>query len=163
MKNITLVIFLMLLIVPWAISQGNWQLIPSGTTETLKSISFPSPDTGYIVGMYGTWLKTVDGGQTWFPLSGGGTHFFSVCFTSNDRGYGVGAYGLLFQTTDGGQTFTSQVIGTASDNLTVVCFPDSSIGYIKSFLSEVYKSTDGGLTWSLRHVFSIMWAYDMYF
>jgi hypothetical protein len=45
---------------------ATWEELPSGTTDILWSVYFPSADTGYAVGEKGTILKTTNGGG--FPV-----------------------------------------------------------------------------------------------
>ncbi len=49
-------------------SNGNLVELQSGTTEWLKSIFFLNANEGYIVGEYGTILKTINNGTSWESL-----------------------------------------------------------------------------------------------
>ncbi len=45
---------------------ATWQQKTSGTTNTLRSVYFHSPDSGVVVGDNGTIRLTTNGGETWF-------------------------------------------------------------------------------------------------
>lgn len=47
----------------------SWQLKPSGTSNTLRSVYFVSLDSGVVVGDNGTIRFTTNGGETWFTNS----------------------------------------------------------------------------------------------
>ena len=47
----------------------GWYSLPVGTNVALSSVFFTDPDTGYLVGMYGTILKTTNAGITWTTLN----------------------------------------------------------------------------------------------
>lgn len=94
-----------------SIGQSTWYEIPTGTTKKLNSISFPSNNVGYIVGMDSTILKTVNGGQTWELLGMNGIlvlnsndDFTDVHFVDENTGFLAG-YSGVYKTTDGGQTW----------------------------------------------------------
>ena len=80
------------------IAFSQWTTISSGTT-CLNSVCFPDANTGYIVGNFGTILKTVNSGLTWTALSCGTTrHLNSVCFINANTGFAVGDSGLILKT-----------------------------------------------------------------
>ncbi len=95
---------------------NSWAIIDAGTSSSLQSISFPTPQVGYIAadGMYGTnptpFLKTTDGGLNWnFVSVPYGYSLMSVCFPNGvDTGYVVGNQsGAILKTVNGGGTITS--------------------------------------------------------
>jgi photosystem II stability/assembly factor-like uncharacterized protein len=94
---------------------NNWAITESGTTDELFSISFPTPQVGYIGGANyeensATFLKTIDGGSSWnfikVPYS---YSIMSVCFPNEiDTGYVVGNLsGAILKTLNGGGIITS--------------------------------------------------------
>ena len=76
--------------------------------DFFRSIHFPSPSVGYIVGSAGTILKTTDGGQKWKKIRKGekirvsNVPFRDLFFTDESRGYVVGENGTFWRTTNGG-------------------------------------------------------------
>lgn len=52
-------------------SAGDWQVIGTGQSSTLRDLHFTSPDVGWGVGDSGTIVRTADGGRTWTAVRGG--------------------------------------------------------------------------------------------
>ncbi|MBW6491035.1 MAG: T9SS type A sorting domain-containing protein [Lentimicrobium sp.] len=76
----------------------------------LSSLSFPSPQVGYVVGTgdFANMLKTIDGGNSWFPLDNFSTSGLNaVWFFNDEEGIVLGNGGLVLKTTSGGITATS--------------------------------------------------------
>ena len=101
-----------------SVASAQWTSIPSGTSETIRSIHFPSPSIGYAVGHNSVILKSTNGGNSWTALSSpvAGHWFWDVHFTSVDTGYVVGeadpnmnpfGAGIVLKTTNGGSSWTS--------------------------------------------------------
>lgn len=137
----------------------NWTSQAIGPTQSLVSVYFPSPTTGYAVGVLGTIVKTTNGGGSWSDISAGlpaiaaSADFQSVWFTSNDTGYIVGKtyvtpyMGLLY-TTNGGSSWTHIPLPTGNyHHFRSVCFPSKNVGYITGETNPTMKTTDGGATW----------------
>jgi hypothetical protein len=78
--------------------------MPTGTSDFLASVSFPTLTTGYVVGASGDVYKTTDQGESWFLQPSGTAEFLnSVQFPVDDQtGYAVGRNGTIIKTTDGG-------------------------------------------------------------
>lgn len=72
---------------------------------TLSSVKFTSATTGYIGASYlatGVFLKTVDGGNTWFEQpTDKSLRINAICFNSENVGYAVGASGKVYKATSG--------------------------------------------------------------
>ena len=100
--------------------QPYWNMVPSGTTKKLLSISFGDTATGYIGGMDSLMLKTIDGGLTWHPvpLTGismgvGENDVVDVDFLSATTGYITITnhnfpylLGSVYKTVNGGSSWT---------------------------------------------------------
>ena len=72
----------------------------------LYAVSFADDRTGWIVGEFGTILKTTDGGKTWRQQQGPvESTLFGVHFDSPERGWAVGIDSVLLATEDGGETW----------------------------------------------------------
>lgn len=130
----------------------NWTTLTSGTTETLWSVNFPTPDTGYAVGANGTVLRTFDGGNNWTVLTppAVGT-FYTVKFIDQNTGFIMGASGRIFKTTDAGTTWVQKTSGATSSIWTSDILPDGMTIYAAgggSGVGLLLKSTDAGETWS---------------
>jgi len=48
--------------------QNTWNSVNTGTTTSLFSLSFPTKQTGWVVGQEGLIMKTTDGGNVGFPF-----------------------------------------------------------------------------------------------
>ncbi len=95
---------------------NSWSIIDAGTSSSLLSIAFPTPQVGYIAagGLYGTsptpFLKSTDGGLNWnFVSVPYGYSLTSVCFPNGvDTGYVVGNQsGAIIKTVNGGGSISS--------------------------------------------------------
>lgn len=121
MKN-HLILFSALLLSSISFGQTTtWYQIPTGTTNKLRAIDFPTETVGYIVGDDSTILKTLDGGATWvqMPLNGiqlisPNESFYDVDFIDADTGFLTAAYSGIYKTSDGGQSW-NQMVGQISN------------------------------------------------
>ena len=101
----------------------------SGTTQQLNEVQMLDNNSGWVVGNFGTILKTTDGGNTWIPkTSGTFVDLKGVCFITPNIGWIVGEGGLILATSDGGNTWTPESSGVTSE-LASVFFVDSLNGY----------------------------------
>jgi photosystem II stability/assembly factor-like uncharacterized protein len=128
----------------------SWVNQTSPTTNSLREVRFINANEGWAVGDAGTFLKTTNGGTTWYsivfvkPTLLIGCHFFNSLtgFVAGDDG--------AYKTTDGG---TSWTYITGSNLITKMCFFNSSLGFAvggstSGQYGAIYKTTDGGTTWS---------------
>jgi photosystem II stability/assembly factor-like uncharacterized protein len=76
-------------------------------------MSFVDEKTGFLVGEFGTILKTVDAGSTFSrPTSPIPLTLFAVNFANGNSGYATGIDGSLIATSDGGRTWRKEDSGT---------------------------------------------------
>ena len=138
----------------------SWAIQNSSTSNTLRAISFPTSEVGYIVGEK-IMLKTTDGGQNWQVLAtappvGG----YVICFV--DENIGWVSSGSVWSTHDGGLTWAMYQM---PDPYWVngLHFVDTMVGFWAGF-GGLQKTTDGGKSWQrLWNVPSIYQYYDVYF
>jgi photosystem II stability/assembly factor-like uncharacterized protein len=132
-----------------------WFILTSGTTNGLTSVNFPvDAQTGYAVGIFGTILKTTNGGANWVSQSSGTTNdLWSVHFPMDTQtGYVVGydhnsGSGAILKTTNGGANWVSQTSGT-THALPSVYFPgNTQTGYAVGDSGTILKTTNGGANW----------------
>jgi len=94
-----------------SLDQGNTWKVSSVQGDSYVAVSFPSQQTGYVVGEFGSILKTTDGGESWSKDRNGNLlwvsdlEFQDVYFTNEEAGFICGKDGLLWQTTDGGENW----------------------------------------------------------
>jgi photosystem II stability/assembly factor-like uncharacterized protein len=142
-----------------------WNCAKTPTNASERAFSCPSASTCFAVGgasggtpWYGkfitggawgavnTFLKSTDGGQSWFPSN---SDMFSIACTSGTSCLEVGAGGRERRTSDGGTTWTDAATAPGNSKpLTQVECPTSSICYAVGDRGYAMRSTDGGATWS---------------
>lgn len=128
-------------------SSAQWELLQPPTPYSLSSVAFTDVDTGYVVGDYGTILKTTNGGTTWDDqFSETDQYLASVCFPEANAGFAIGNNGTILKTTNGGTSWDSLPSGTTA-NLTSVCFPEANTGYVIGDYGTILKTTDAGTSW----------------
>ena len=97
------ILLLYLTTTAYYLSFSQWIQQPSPTTNLLRSVCFIDENTGFIVGEFGTILKTTNGGTTWTSISSGtGNTLYSVKFPDATTGYIAGDNGTIMKTADGG-------------------------------------------------------------
>ena len=119
------IIYILIFFISHSISaQSSWKKIESNTKLKLNSISFGTPQVGYIGADDTTLLKTIDGGITWnlMPLTGINLHMIQdivhVDFLNANEGY---------------------IVINNSENLV-------------SHNSATLFTSDGGITWSFKNM-----------
>jgi photosystem II stability/assembly factor-like uncharacterized protein len=141
-----------------------WSCGKTPTNASERAISCPSASTCFALGTatgtpwYGkflpsgswaavnTFLKSTDGGQSWFPSN---SDMLSIACTSGTACIEVGEAGRERSTSDGGTTWSD--VATAPGNskpLTQVTCPSSSVCYAVGDRGNAMKSSDSGATWS---------------
>lgn len=126
-----------------------------------RSIVFLDSLTGFMGGSYGTIVKTINGGKTWYKVSDSSGHKFPIYkikFYSKSYGYAVGGQleiaGVIWRTTDGGETWRSKIVSGDPvfnlhyfDSLHVYCgmsdIDQSGAGFLRTI--------DGGITWTFEN------------
>ncbi len=104
-------------------AQPFWQEVPSGTTTNLNSVSFGSDNVGYIGGNDSLILKSINGGETWFPLQTTGLNLFAAS----------GNIDIIHV------EFVNEMEGyIAVNNADTLAF----------YTGGIYKTVDGGVTWA---------------
>ncbi|MFZ5553700.1 MAG: YCF48-related protein [Bacteroidota bacterium] len=137
-------------------AKSQWTEMNSPVSDALYDIDMTTGNTGYAAGYYGTFLKSVDGGNNWTALSVPFTDDLqSVFFFNADSGFVAGNEGL-FRTSDGGQNWT-QVVLPDTQSLHHVEFLDAFTGFATGSSTSIYKTTDGGLSWQKKNVDTVWW------
>jgi photosystem II stability/assembly factor-like uncharacterized protein len=135
-------------------------------TDSLNSVFCVNANNVYVVGRYGTILKTSDGGANWIRLYRVDTAWFwpysifrdtisylsGVFFTSLDTGYIVGSLrsagsgisdGLYLKTTNAGMTW--HIFKKYCNTLHSIYFPSKNIGFTVGDFGE-FCNTNGAIT-----------------
>lgn len=128
-----------------------------------SSVFFSDIDRGYVVGTYGTILKTIDGGANWSNQNSGTTNgLCSIYYTDESTGYTVGGEGTILKTTDGGINWITQNSGTTVE-LYSVFFSDENLGYTVGNGGIILKTTDGGTNWITEYSGTTSSLHSVYF
>jgi len=133
----------------FAVQAQQWELLnPSPTFNDIQAVSFPSPDTGFIVGNNSMVMRTFDGGESWtnidFPAEGVQIRF--VDFRDNNHGVVV-AWSHIFTTSDAGETWHYTHWQQAGDYV-AADFVNNNTGWITGTGRILVKTTDGGINWN---------------
>lgn len=127
------------------VSAQTWTLLsPLPTYQNIRSVSFPSVDTGYIVTEFSEVIRTTNGGETWEELDLQFDALF-VEFLNNNHGY-ITSFDKVYSTDDGGDTWQPHLVEPQ-----VSCwetyFYNDTIGFAFGWDGFMAKTTDGGLNW----------------
>lgn len=132
-----------------AFSQGwDWKNpLPQGNNTF--GTWFTDANTGFLVGHFGTLMRTKDGGNTWEQYNlGTSAHLRTVNFADNLTGFVGGDYGKLFKTIDGGNNWFQLQISHSQDVFESIWFISPDTGYVISAYGKLFQTTDGGSTWT---------------
>ncbi len=128
---------------------------PAGGTCTtqVRSLAFPTSQSGFLLLSDGNVLHTGDGGQTWArrtaipntaATAGSEIHPTDIFFPAPDTGFVTTEAGMLYRTTDGGTSWSP--VASAPQHLDSVWFLNAQTGFAAGGAS-VLRTTDGGQTW----------------
>jgi len=116
-------------------------------TDHLYDTHFIDADTGWVVGAFGTIVRTRDGGAIWYPqVSRTVEHLFGVDFSDARNGWIVGRIGTILHTHDGGDTWESQTSGTDQHLFSVTAL-DAQRAWAVGDFGTILATHDGGKTW----------------
>lgn len=126
---------------------------PTPQGRSLSDLDFAG-SRGYAVGIFGTALRTDDGGATWSGLRTGTTANLSRVQAVDANTVLVGGECTLRRSVDGGATFT-RLPFTASESscpsgISDFDFSDPATGYIALQNGTVIRTADGGRSFSQR-------------
>jgi photosystem II stability/assembly factor-like uncharacterized protein len=105
--------------------------------------------TGFVIGDFGTLIKTTDGGNSWSIKETGMVQtLFKTYFIDNQTGWIAGGTTTRFiiKTTDQGETWNQQFM-INSGLLRCVWFVSGSTGYAVGSFGTVLRTTNGGTNW----------------
>lgn len=128
-------------------SYSQWDSIPSGTNEILRSVQVISPTLIYCAGSTRV-LKSTDAGVSWVQLTPiTGTNINKIHFPPGSGGLTgwAAANGGIYKTTDGGLNWVQQITTTPFIDM---YFADINTGVALRSINQLRKTTDGGLNYS---------------
>ena len=126
--------------------------IDDGMTTPLLNVWFANDRDGYVLGAYGIFLRTRDGGETW-TVEGNrlenpdNYHLYDIARSPSGTVIVVGEAGMLLRSPDDGNewervdaTYTGSYFGAVAAN-------DDSL-LIYGLRGNVFRSVDQGVTWT---------------
>lgn len=118
-----------------------------GAAVRLRSITFLSEGTGYVVGDKGTVLRTGDTGRTWTAQkTGTRLDLYSVDFPTPNTGFAVGESGAFLMTSDGGASWIVQRFREMTGTLFSVDVPEIESARFAAGAGIILRA---GRDWSL--------------
>lgn len=122
-----------------------------------RNIEFLNENIGFVGTLNGVFFKTIDGGNTWLPVTNFTTNPPAICgldAVGTSTVYGCGAYfspAYIIKSTDSGETWQFINMSAYANALVEILFLDENIGYVSGKSAKggvVLKTTDGGTTWT---------------
>jgi photosystem II stability/assembly factor-like uncharacterized protein len=104
-------------------------------------------DHVWIVGYYGTILRSIDRGLTWdLQSSPTRSALFAVRFVNPTTGWINGSYGTILHTSDGGKNWRAQPSGTM-EHLFGSFWLDGNLGWVVGSRGTTLRTNDSGRSW----------------
>lgn len=128
----------------------SWSQIPApeGVESNFTKVFFVNETTGWIIGLGGTVLKSMDAGESWevqaADISSG---FFDVFSLDGSQVWASGAPWYVHKSEDGGESWDPYETGWAV-TFWGLYFVNELEGWMVGGGGVILKSTDGGLSWS---------------
>jgi len=126
------------------------RLLADGPDKPFFDVYFSDESHGYIVGAYGLFFMTQDGGKTWLPWQNHidnpqGRHLYCINATGTSL-YIAGEEGTLYHSGDGGQSFTAIATPYQGSYFGVVSLEGNKV-LTYGLRGNAYWSDDGGGHW----------------
>lgn len=128
-----------------------------GGNYYFRNIEFLDENIGFLGTLNNLFLKTVDGGTNWLPVTNLPNNPGAICgldAVGSTTIYGCGAYfspAFIIKSTDSGTTWTSKDMSAYATALVEIQFLDENVGYASGANASggvILKTLDGGETWS---------------
>lgn len=128
----------------------NWDSLAYGFNEdTLNSIDFISPTTGWVFGNSGKVYKTTNAGINWvIQPTGTFNHINKGSMVDSLNGWFAGANGSVYKTTNGGAAWVQVNAGVGVAALYKIVAVTPNIVYVCGASSKAAKTIDGGNSWT---------------
>ena len=141
----------------WALDDSLFALeeataaIEDGMTSPLLSVWFANESEGYVLGAYGVFLHTVDGGRTWKMESNrldnpDKYHLYAIARSEAGTLLVAGEAGTLLRSIDNGQSWERIEAIYAGSFFDAVAASDDGF-LIFGLRGNVFRSTDEGVSW----------------
>lgn len=148
---------------PWtAEPRGRlWTTVPlPPTMGRIESVSFPTPELGWMVSASGEILHTENGGDTWMVQARGRGVLRSVDFLTERLGFAGTVDGTLYRTSDGGSSWSDITAALPEEpagfcGITHVGSKLHAVGRYTGSVADYFWSDDSGSTWQYRDLSDI--------
>lgn len=133
----------------WRLRRGE-TLVRDGPDKPFLDVYFTDRNRGFVLGAYGMFLATRDGGATWQAWDGrvadrDGRHLYALR-RGKDALYLAGERGALYRSTDGGETFVALEAPAAATFFGLVTGPRGGI-LLFGLRGKAFWSSDEGRSW----------------
>lgn len=140
-------------IIQKSINSGlSWTIFDNSFRNSLYGISFPSVNTGFIIGEKDVYnyslLKTTNQGINWTKMSihNSNEDYFDVFFTDNNTGFAGGSNGLICKTTNSGINWSFVNLNDGF-SISDLIFVNQLTGFAGTTFPSIYKTSNGGANW----------------
>ncbi|NVJ86582.1 MAG: photosystem II stability/assembly factor-like protein [Algoriphagus sp.] len=139
-------------------SPTGWKVFETPIEASLRGLSPVSENIVWASGSRGTWLKTLDGGESWESgiVAGLDSVDFRSIYAFDEEQAIVVAAGQpahIYKTMDGGKTWELKLEASSDAFFDGISFVDESRGYVFGDPVDgfwmIYETTDKGDTWNL--------------
>ena len=125
--------------------------IDNGMTTPLLRVWFANDNDGFVLGAYGVFLRTRDGGKSWVVDANrldnpDNYHLYDIARSSAGTLLIVGEAGTLLRSSDGGDTWQRALTPYEGSYFGAVAASDGGL-LIFGLRGNVFRSTDEGETW----------------
>jgi photosystem II stability/assembly factor-like uncharacterized protein len=138
----------------------TWDLVHfgRGSIDNLSDFDFVDERNGFAAGRAGV-IRTIDGGENWFPASGlppleARVDAWTVDFVDTRTGWIAGQHGRLMKTEDAGVTWRQAATPLDPQDqifLFDIQFLDHDTGWVVGSQGTILHTVDGGVTWRSVH------------
>jgi len=131
---------------------AQWVLQQSGTNQILYDLHFVNEQTGWVIGLGSTILKTTNGGLNWFQQQSNlssARNLTGIDMLDVNTGYIVGQAEAILKTTNSGVNWIvlrEMPVGQGN-SYNDVDFLDTQTGWICGFVGLTMRTTNGGIAW----------------
>jgi photosystem II stability/assembly factor-like uncharacterized protein len=149
----------------------DWKFThPRPQANNLRKMQMIDVNTWVATGANGTYMKTTDGGVTWFFHHQAGRYSnaakaisqnYDIWFFNANNGFLAGDRGYIGKTTNGGSTFDSVGIGIVpvTQRCQGIWFANQDTGYIvagsaSGSAGTITRTIDGGANWTSVYTYS---------
>jgi photosystem II stability/assembly factor-like uncharacterized protein len=130
---------------------ANWtpaNTLPPGLSPA-EDIYFSTLQDGWVIGQGGTVLyHTIDGGNTWIPVTEFGGAYVSIDIVGSNI-WANNVTGIFYRSTDKGATWILGFLPNSPYQIQDIDFFDENIGYAVGWGGQAFRSGDGGATWQV--------------